>query len=633
MLLKHILPKTTCINWVLITVLTGLIATGCSTPIQPNDDTRVDKIEASDSLEALMSATKKAELLASPQREEQLIIIATKLFSIGELQQAKNIIEITNTDNLNNPNYIAHNIIAGRIYLEDRSLYKAKQLLTNEKLKSLIDQFSIEQERQYHQARATLYSQIGEAIISLNERIALGTLLFDTTDINNNNNLIWQYLSKLTYSELITLQQDITDSILKGWFELAAVSKQYQGSLQLQNTAILNWSAENPNHPASQQLPADLALLQDLIQTRPNNIALLLPFNGKLAKAGKAIRDGFLAAYYHNKSTQQNNPTVTLYDTSSESINTLYDRAMLNGADIIIGPLSKDKVNLLQQRPSLPVPTLALNYLEKDTSTSDTNEEKPLYQFGLSLEDEAVQVADRAWLEGHRQVLIMSSKANWSQRVSDAFITRWQEYGGIIIDNSHLNDSTSYSETIENILNIDRSHQRANELKRLFGMGFEFEPRRRADIDMIFLVARQQEGRQIKPTLNFQYAADIPVYATSQIYSSSNSKNKNSDLNNIRLTTLPWLLNTATEEKNLIDNNINVSAGYERLYALGVDSFLLYPRLQQLYRLGEQQLYGATGQLSIDKQKRVVRKQLWAKISRGELHPLRTLMLSSDNAL
>jgi outer membrane PBP1 activator LpoA protein len=631
MLLKHILPKTTCINWVLITVLAGLITTGCSTPTQPHADTKVSEINASNSLDTLMSAAKKAELLTSPQREEQLIVIATKLFNIGELQQAKNMIEITHADKLNNANYIAHNIIAGRIYLEDQSLFKAKQLLSNVKLESLLDQFSIEQQRQFHQARATLYSQIGEAIISLNERIALGSLLFDTTDVNNNNNLIWQYLSELTYSELITLQEDITDSILKGWFELASVSKQSQGNLQLQNTAILNWSTENPNHPASQQLPADLALLQGLIQTRPNNIALLLPLNGKLAKAGQAIRDGFLAAYYQNKSTQQNNPSVALYDTSRENINTLYDRATLNGADIIIGPLSKDNVNLLQQRPSLPIPTLALNYLGKDTST--IIEEKPLYQFGLSLEDEAIQVAERAWLEDHRQVLIMSSKEKWSQRVSDAFISRWQEYGGTVINNSHLNNSASYSETIKNILKIDKSHQRANELKRLFGMGFEFEPRRRADIDMIFLVARQQEGRQIKPTLNFHYAADIPVYATSQIYSSSNSKNKNSDLNNIRLTTLPWLINTATEEKKLIDNNIKVNAGYERLYALGVDSFLLYPRLQQLYHLGEQQLYGATGQLSMDKKKRVTRKQSWAKISRGELQPLRTLMLSSDDAL
>lgn len=630
--LKHILSKTTCINWVLITVLAGLI-TSCSTPTQPNGDARVSEIDADNSLDALMSAVKRAELLTSPQREEQLIVIATQLFNLGELQQAKNIIEVTNTDTLDNTHYIAHNIIAGRIYLEDQSLFKAKQLLSNIKLESLIDQFTIEQQRQFHQARAILYSQIGEAIISLNERIALGILLFDTADINNNNNLIWQYLSKLTYSELVTLQQDITDTILKGWLELAALSKQSQGSLQLQNTSILNWSADNPNHPASQQLPADLALLQGLIQTSPNNIALLLPLNGKLEKAGQAIRDGFLAAYYQNKNTQQNNPTITLYDTSSEHINTLYDRATLNGADIIIGPLSKNNVNLLQQRPSLSVPTLALNYLEKSTSTPDTNEEKPLYQFGLSLEDEAVQVADRAWLEGHRQVLIMSSKAKWSQRVSDAFIARWQQYGGTIINNSHLNNSASYSETIKNILKIDKSHQRATELKRLFGMGFEFEPRRRADIDMIFLVARQQEGRQIKPTLNFHYAADIPVYATSQIYSSSNGKNKNSDLNNIRLTTMPWLINTATEEKKLIDKNINVEVGYERLYALGVDSFLLYPRLQQLYHLGEQALYGATGQLSIDKQKRVSRKQFWAKISRGELLPLRTLTLSSDDAL
>ncbi len=150
---------------------------------------------------------------------------------------------------------------------------------------------------------------------------------------------------------------------------------------------------------------------------------------------------------------------------------------------------------------------------------------------------------------------------------------------------------------------------------------------------MIFLVARSQEGRQIKPTLNFHYAGNIPVYATSQIYSGGNSANKNSDLNNIRLTTLPWVIDQGIPEKELIASNIKVNPAYERLYALGVDSFLLYPRLQQLSQASSQQLYGATGQLSIDENKRILRTQVWAKIIKGELKALRELTLSNSNSL
>jgi hypothetical protein len=209
---------------------------------------------------------------------------------------------------------------------------------------------------------------------------------------------------------------------------------------------------------------------------------------------------------------------------------------------------------------------------------------------------------------------------------------RWQAYGGIIVQNSQLQNTAGYSKVIEQTLEIDKSHQRASQLKRLFGTEFEFEPRRRSDIDMIFLASSSEKARQIKPTLNFYYAANIPVYATSKIYSSSNSKNENSDLDNIRLTTSPWVLNKV-EEKAMIITSMDIPPDYELLYALGVDTFLLYPRLTQLYQFSNQKLNGATGQLSIDNKKRISRKQLWAKIHRGKLKALGALTLSSEDAL
>ena len=39
-------------------------------------------------------------------------------------------------------------------------------------------------------------------------------------------------------------------------------------------------------------------LIATLADSRPEKIALALPLQGPLATAGKAIRDGFLAAYY-----------------------------------------------------------------------------------------------------------------------------------------------------------------------------------------------------------------------------------------------------------------------------------------------------------------------------------------------
>jgi uncharacterized protein len=43
-----------------------------------------------------------------------------------------------------------------------------------------------------------------------------------------------------------------------------------------------------------------------------------------------------------------------------------------------------------------------------------------------------------------------------------------------------------------------------------------------------------QQAQQIKPTLNFQYAGDVPVYATSHVFSASGDKNQYNDMNGIR---------------------------------------------------------------------------------------------------
>ena len=98
-------------------------------------------------------------------------------------------------------------------------------------------------------------------------------------------------------------------------------------------------------------------------------------------------------------------------------------------------------------------------------------------------------------------------------------------------------DSTSYisymkranknkqeSESLENAIHdIDDLKSDMLEIKtllqQLLGRNLEFEMRRRQDAEFIFVVASPSMGRQIKPFINYYYAYDLPVIATSRIYS------------------------------------------------------------------------------------------------------------------
>jgi outer membrane PBP1 activator LpoA protein len=624
----------------------------------------------------------------TPKATYRLIEIADKLRLLGSTEKALGVIRRVNSDNLPDDQYIIYVTVASNIFSDDRSIFQSSELLSNERLEKLWDQLTVGQQQQFHRQRAETYSQIGDLKASINERILLDRILVNQWDLIENHESLWLDIVQLSLQTL-TSADTTQDPITRGWYELASISKQNESNLEAKRVSINVWVSMNPTHPAAIELPLDLQLLNTLIAERPKKIGLLLPVSGKLALAGKTIRDGFLAAYFNQGSEYR--PEIIFYDTTSEPINTIYDQAINDGVELIIGPLQKDKVNELHQRQQRLVTTLALNYVSTPTqqeidklvdiqasagasaspqiittedplsSTSNntnapaninvplasaqvreqslatiaseqtgsadvalakTNVDLPFYQFGLSLEDEALQTANRAWLEGNRYAMIIAAKADWSQRAVEAFTNRWQELGGSIIVKRELNTDDSYSTIIKSAFDIDKSESRATGLKRLFGKNFEFEPRRRQDIDMIFLVTRAKEGQQIKPTLSFHYAGDLPVYATSQIYNKSQTIGQNKDLNGIRFITLPWTLYPEEYDKDLINKNINIPANFSRLYAMGIDAYYLHDRLRQLARLPNTSIFGTTGKLRLDSNKRIIRDQPWAEVVGGEARPL-----------
>lgn len=465
--------------------------------------------------------------------------------------------------------------------------------------------------------------------------------------------------------DLAQLQQRQTttaDPMLKGWYQLAAIGKNNQSNLQKQQNNIDTWKQQWPQHPAQQDLPSDLRFLQQLIDQQPTQVALLLPASGRLEAAGRAIRDGFFASYYAAKNDGASVPAVLTYDTVHTDINTLYQLAIDDGADMIIGPLSKERVTELYKRDSFPIPVLALNRLDPETDDNmasasnniDTNAANSMintpnnlsadptrqtksastligkhnfYQFALGVEDEARQAARLAWLQSHRKALVLSPDTDWGQRSANAFIDELQHLGAEYFQHFSYTGNNDYSTVIQRALSIDDSRARATQIERLLGSNVEFEPRRRHDIDMIFMIAQPTAARQIKPTLDFHYASDIPVYASSHAYNGVVDSKSNRDLNGLIFSSMPWTLSQEHPEKRTIEKIINPAPAYHRLYAMGSDSFKLYPRLTQLQQMTGASLYGATGILSVEPNSHLIKRlQSWAVFSLGEAKALPTVV-------
>ncbi|MBX8473284.1 penicillin-binding protein activator [Pseudomonas cichorii] len=476
-----------------------------------------------------------------------------------------------------------------------------------------LGELSVEQQIRTHAVRARALEADGQTLAAARERVFAGPLL-QGNDASANNDAIWALVAALPADQL---QSTATDD-MGGWLSLAR-SVKGAGTLEQQQAAIDAWKAQNPQHPAAQKLPTTLAQLRALTSEPLTKIALLLPQDGQLASVAKALREGFMAAHYQAQQAGQNPPAIQVFDSSRvTSMDDFYRQAKAAGAQLVVGPLEKNLVKQLNGRQQLPMTTLALNY-------SDSNTEGPaqLFQFGLAAEDEAREVARRAWADGKRSAVAMVPKGEWGDRVLDAFRKSWQAKGGTLIAAEHVDQPVALAQQVADLFQLRNSEGRAQRLQSTVGTQVAAQPTRRQDIDFMFLAATPQQAQQIKPTMVFQYAGDVPVYATSHLFTNSNDQAQYLDLNGVRFCETPWLLNANDPLRQQVTAQWPQASGsLGRLYAMGIDAYRLAPRLGQLKALPESRIDGLSGSLSMSPSRRVERQLPWAEFVDGKVQRL-----------
>jgi outer membrane PBP1 activator LpoA protein len=467
----------------------------------------------------------------------------------------------------------------------------------------------------YYHVRAEAYTMLGNRLETARELVSREKHLTDPIVVEANQKAIWQALAMLSARALQQLRTDPPPDVLSGWMQLVQITKAYQLDPNRLNDAVGRWRQSYPNHPVQAELLTDLMSRRQEDIVTPDNIALLLPLSGKFAKAAEAVQDGFLAAYYSR--TPKTAQTVQIYDTNNGSdILTIYKQAVNDGAQFIIGPLDKNRIEQLADNDDLTVPTLALNYIEREDVPIN------LFQFGLSPEEEARQVAERTWLDGHVNAAVLIPIGPWGERVSTAFKTRWEEIGGQVVEQEPYNAARNdYSNPIRMLLNIDDSRRRYRSIATLLNQNLKYTPRRRQDIDFIFLAAYPRQARQIRPQLKFYHAADLPVYATSHVFTGNLNPERDRDMDGLMFGDMPWVLTGNTSHRGLraeIETHISKAGNrLQRLYALGIDSFNIIGALSPLKQYPYQRYDGETGSLSLDPKQRVQRQLTWVRFRSG----------------
>ena len=453
------------------------------------------------------------------------------------------------------------------------------------------------------------------------------------------NDRIWQALKKTPDAEL---EQAATSSVgfeNQGWYELAATLRQPGMSLEARGRAVRNWRFNWTGHPGTEALPSELALLTQVLADRPERITLALPLSGPLSAAGNMVREGFLAAYYADAQEQgqsqavepgvigpsstgdnssgrggSSSTSITIVDTNGRSFEEILPEILASNPDLIVGPLAKEEVAALANRDDLPVPVLALNYAPEQSRPAPAR----LFQYGLSVEDEARQIAERIVEEGLSRALVLIPEGDWGDRIAEALKARLDELGGTILDMERYAEGDNFRDVSAELLGINVSRERAIELERTMGLNVEFEPRRRQDAEAIVMVAEPMIARQFKPLFSFYYANEVPVFSPSIIYNGRPTPSRDRDLNGVYFTDLPWILDRDTPfRQQAYEAFENLDGPLGRLFAMGADAWALSMNLPLMQQVADHRVAGHTGELWLDASNRVHRAQMWGRFEEG----------------
>lgn len=461
-----------------------------------------------------------------------------------------------------------------------------------------------------------------EATLALLER---EVWLDDSTAIAANQRLLWE--SYQTWGGGLGLLQPGPDAnpILTGWLELGQIAWTRRTAPASMRRALLIWQQAYPTHPANDPLIPEIIADLPAVQAFPRQVAVLLPLTGRQRQAAIAVRDGFLAAHFA-QTNLPDPPSIRFYDVTPDGVQAAYAQSIADGATFVVGPLLKESVQALA-RSTVSAPTLSLNFLPEES-----NLVPDFFQFSLSPEDEARQVAQRAIALGQFRALALAPNNVWGRRLLTSFTAQFESGGGQILDYRFYDPaSPDFSTGIQALLLINESRARKERLAANLGIPLEYEPRRRADVDLIFLAATAQAGKLIRPQLRFHYAGAVPTYSTSAIYQEK-SRN-NADLNGIMFPDIPWLIapdGQSVEVRNTIARHWpNRAQKQSRLYALGFDAYRLIPVVNAAASGHTYAVEGMTGSLYIDDRGRVLRRLPWARMQRGRPELMEPVRMTS----
>lgn len=552
---------------------------------------------------SLLAAGKKREAASayfsasnnyrSPQRE-RLILQAAELAAIfKDTELTQRYLSPINFNTLNSENQARFRFAQAQLALNDRNYRETLRILPQRVSglpKGLADKIL--------SARMVAAQSSGDKLTLVQELILQESSLQNDHEVKLNHDRIWSHIKQMPLSQIDKGRKTTNHSILKNWLELGYLKSRADTDNTDKDTLrkqLNGWKQRNPNHPGTNKISQILSTTSNAIITpylgdakpakieeattkqtsghkNSKQIAVILPLTGNLSGIGKTLLKGIQEAQQQHASDTE----LKIYDSSTSTIEGLYQTAIDKGAGFVIGPFAKSKIaNIV--KGDLPVPTLGLNYVSGSTDN--------FYQFGLSPEDEAVQMAQFVLNKDQKRVAVLTPGSAWGLRLKNAIRTAIIERGGkVALMESYENNGVNYLPIAKRIAELS------------------------SNIDAILIAASPTQARRLYPTLR-QTIDTLPIYATSHVFNGRLDVGKDANLSGLIYTEIPWIL-------DMLSQNLTPKTSFPRIHAMGMDSLLIAKDFSKLKNFGSS-FKGKTGKVRLSSDGTLHRTLRWAQFKDG----------------
>ncbi len=649
-------------------VASVLVLTGCgSTPKTQSkpvvvEPTPIETTQVEDNVtpeHKLLEAKKVWERTRNKEQRDTLLLQAADLYLQNQQPVlAQQVLYEVKEDGISGVNQSYYSLLVTKAYagMPDAS---AEELL------AMLDGVTGTGETAFQKAelQTQLFTQQGNLAAAANS--VLKTNLTDDEKVQQ----VWQWITSIPASSLDSVGSAYPD--LSPFITLRELTEENASSPEKLAKSLQQFKQVYRGHVLENALPENVIEATQLTDAGANDIAVLLPLSGRLARTGQVVKNGIMAAYYTDVEKRQDEhllPRLRFIDTNE--VDTQHLLSEIGDTKFIIGPLLKDTVERLI--PSLPLgvnvlalnrpdelpdnasakglttgssnPAIADDALVSGTGLAGDDTQNELHSlglptslnyYGLAPEDEAKQLAEFIFNKGYRAPIVIAAQSSLYQRMDDTFKKHWRILNNqenkqrANITSVSFNDSNSLREGITQALDVAQSNERINQIEYMTNDEVYNMPRSRRDIDAIVAFASPQDTELLNPiieaSLNPYDGKQVPVYATSRSMDYDSGKNQWRDLQNVHFIDMPWLMPSHSwqplqQEVEQAWQNQNTMQ--KRLFAFGFDAYQLLPQLGMLNTLKYLSHEGLTGTLSLNQQGEVIRKQPQAIIRNEKVQML-----------